>query len=910
MSKTLTPDQQAFLQQFIAQAPKKAKQITNAYLDYLRRREKTEAEFNLLEPGSPARQAVDADLQLADQAADAGRFESAYKSLKAVKLSARKAAKGYVASLDPAAITRRIDALKKEVSTIKRDGADLLAAMDAATADVPTNDVLTEDTTGLSAKEKIAVVNASVVEKVRLRTDMQVQMKQGKLLEELAGGAALRLAAIQHQIDTMADSSKDKKKQAAVAVLRQAIGTVTPAAAFAEASALDPGSIVAACASRNQAFEDAIDTLDETMAGQRGRDLSGAEAKANASVEKASKRYKEAVAKDAKLGPPDPKNPLKAKTVAAPVALRTTDFDDLVDGDWNDLTDGAVSAEIAKSVTKLQTLVAGEDPKSDIIFDLMMKTPKEFASGLEEALGWDDDDAGMTPERKKACDAFGKAMAEEVLKASPNKMAADGSSVTVGGETFKKGEKLGQGGLGEVWRYEADDGRKVVVKSLLQKGDAKRKEMADEMKVHRRAMGGENGTGHPNIVNMRGAAVGGDGSLHMILDEAEGGDVDRNTRSVQAALESGAMSEEARMALMRFNFGQAARGLKFAHDANLSHNDIKGANFLVGADGTLKLADFGSGRETDDEGELLAGKREGGLRNLPGTTAFASPEHGMKGMSTKADVFVLGTMLDTMTKDTYTAELDGRIQGFRTWYSSGVNNTGHGATSLDRLRNLMLDQDPQKRPSLDSVLLSSFLDMSGDDADYNEDDLKALSKAVTAYGQKIGKQIALKQHNIGESIGAVKKARAEFEAKRTELVSAKDAIANLPGQIQTAEDALATLDEELASLKDAKPATDPAVLQAKTKQRDDAAAALAVIKKTLADAQAKDMTALDSAMKAARAAFEQKEKDEAAVQKGLRAEIKEINEGPGVRPLLDAIKAASDKVSPQAKAPPQAAAAQ
>ena len=83
---------------------------------------------------------------------------------------------------------------------------------------------------------------------------------------------------------------------------------------------------------------------------------------------------------------------------------------------------------------------------------------------------------------------------------------------------------------------------------------------------------------------------------------------------------------------------QIVRGLKYLHDNNIVHGDMKPNNLLVASDGTVKLGDFGISRIKDD-GELLT--------EHAGTPSFMAPEvvSGESYDGKLADVYSVGATM-------------------------------------------------------------------------------------------------------------------------------------------------------------------------------------------------------------------------------------------------------------------------
>jgi serine/threonine protein kinase len=135
---------------------------------------------------------------------------------------------------------------------------------------------------------------------------------------------------------------------------------------------------------------------------------------------------------------------------------------------------------------------------------------------------------------------------------------------------------------------------------------------------------------HPNIV--RAYDIDNVGDLHyLVMEYVEGRDLQDMVK------EDGPLDFDLAVNYLT----QAAIGLKYAHDANLVHRDVKPANLLVDVKGTVKLLDLGLAKFTDSEKASLTVAYD---ENVLGTADYLAPEQALNShdVDHRADIYSLG----------------------------------------------------------------------------------------------------------------------------------------------------------------------------------------------------------------------------------------------------------------------------
>ncbi|MFE0257475.1 serine/threonine-protein kinase [Streptomyces sp. NPDC059010] len=191
-------------------------------------------------------------------------------------------------------------------------------------------------------------------------------------------------------------------------------------------------------------------------------------------------------------------------------------------------------------------------------------------------------------------------------------------------DRYQLQELLGRGTAGEVWRASDEAlGRPVAVKLLHAEGAADTGRFRLEAQISARL-------NHPNVVGMYDFGSHQD-QLYLAMELVEGWSLaqERSARGVLDPPEAAAIA------------AQAAAGLAAAHRQGVVHRDVKPANLMLSPDRTVKIADFGIARFTEDVsgGWTATGK-------IVGTACYLAPERALgRPAQPASDVYSLGCVL-------------------------------------------------------------------------------------------------------------------------------------------------------------------------------------------------------------------------------------------------------------------------
>jgi eukaryotic-like serine/threonine-protein kinase len=193
---------------------------------------------------------------------------------------------------------------------------------------------------------------------------------------------------------------------------------------------------------------------------------------------------------------------------------------------------------------------------------------------------------------------------------------------------FRLIERIGAGGMGEVYRAQQISMQRTVALKLLSRELLQDDALGQRFLREARAAGKLN---HPHVVGCFDVGVA-DGRFFMALEYVAGGDAERLMRAYDHRLGERRALEIAR---------DCALGLEALHGAGFIHRDIKPSNILLTEDGLAKIGDLGLVATATPERKLT---QSGAAM---GTPAYMSPEQadGAPDLDARTDLYSLGASL-------------------------------------------------------------------------------------------------------------------------------------------------------------------------------------------------------------------------------------------------------------------------
>jgi YD repeat-containing protein len=202
--------------------------------------------------------------------------------------------------------------------------------------------------------------------------------------------------------------------------------------------------------------------------------------------------------------------------------------------------------------------------------------------------------------------------------------------------------RLGQGGMGVVYRAEDETLRRTVALKLLPEASGDEETKQRFLREARSAAA----ITHPNVavVYQIGEA---NNRIYIAMELVEG-------ESLRARLDRGRLD----LATARELAAQIARGLSAAHEKGIVHRDLKPENVIITPAGHVKILDFGLAkpevaRRSSGSTEAALAKTETLVTSdegrIMGTPEYMSPEQALgEAVDVRSDVFSFGIVLYEM----------------------------------------------------------------------------------------------------------------------------------------------------------------------------------------------------------------------------------------------------------------------
>jgi serine/threonine protein kinase/Flp pilus assembly protein TadD len=192
---------------------------------------------------------------------------------------------------------------------------------------------------------------------------------------------------------------------------------------------------------------------------------------------------------------------------------------------------------------------------------------------------------------------------------------------------YKILEKLGEGGMGVVYRAEDTKLKREVAIKFLPRHIAAEAEKRERFKIEAQAAAALN---HPNIATIH-AIEEVDDDMFIVMEYIDGHELKEQVAGGKLQVENA------------FDIAiQVAEGLKAAHDKGTIHRDIKSSNLMITNEGQVKIMDFGLAK-------ILGGIQVTKIGTTLGTIAYMSPEQAQgKEVDLRTDIWSFGVVLYEM----------------------------------------------------------------------------------------------------------------------------------------------------------------------------------------------------------------------------------------------------------------------
>ncbi|EAR82871.2 Serine/Threonine kinase (macronuclear) [Tetrahymena thermophila SB210] len=315
---------------------------------------------------------------------------------------------------------------------------------------------------------------------------------------------------------------------------------------------------------------------------------------------------------------------------------------------------------------------------------------------------------------------------------------------------YQRGSLLGKGGFAKCFQVTNLENKKVMAakiipKSTLVKNRARQK-LISEIKIHKSLH-------HNNIVKFEHVFEDHD-NVYILLELCPHQTLNELIKRRKRITELETLCYTV----------QIVQALKYLHQNRVIHRDLKLGNLFVGEKMEIKLGDFGLATKLEFDGEKK--------RTICGTPNYIAPEilDGRVGHSYEVDIWSLGVILYTLLIGKPPFETHDVKTTYRKIKSNQYSFPDHAPIpdSAKALIQLILQQDPAKRPTLDEILAHPFINNGG-----TIPRLLPVSTLTTAPNTSYIKQYAPSASNIKANQQSMQIGTEVFGSSRKEMTKSQ-----------------------------------------------------------------------------------------------------------------------------------------
>ncbi|KAF2013635.1 Pkinase-domain-containing protein [Aaosphaeria arxii CBS 175.79] len=262
---------------------------------------------------------------------------------------------------------------------------------------------------------------------------------------------------------------------------------------------------------------------------------------------------------------------------------------------------------------------------------------------------------------------------------------------------YTKQQCIGGGSFGKVYKgIDRRTGQLVAIKVIdVENAEDEVDDIVSEISIL-------SGMNSPYVTKYHGSYLHGS-DLWIVMEFCSGG-------SCADLMKPGTINEAEIAVIIK----ELLMGLSYLHEDGKLHRDIKAANVLVGANGQIKLADFGV------SGQLSATMTK--KNTFVGTPFWMAPEViRQSGYDGKADIWSLGiTALELANGEPPYADIHPMKVLFLIPKNPSPALHGNFSSSFKEFIDLCLRKDPKDRPNAKQLLQHSFIRKAGKPARLQE----------------------------------------------------------------------------------------------------------------------------------------------------------------------------------------------